>query len=88
MAGRKFAFVQKCLYNKDIKRPLDASNYHGGYFQMAVPKFDPKELQETGRVPGMMGNPDVIVYSFPVTAKEGYKRCTGKSRYGRSRRWR
>lgn len=39
---------------------------------MTIPKFDPKELQEAARIPGMFGNPDVIVYSFPVTPKEGY----------------
>jgi hypothetical protein len=39
---------------------------------MAVPKFDPKELQEKGRFPGMFGNPDTIIYDFPVTMKEGY----------------
>ena len=39
---------------------------------MAVPKFDPKELQEVARIPGMMGNPEVVVYSYPVTPREAY----------------
>ena len=39
---------------------------------MAVPKFDPKELQEKGRFPGMFGNPEVVIYDFPVTPKEAY----------------
>ncbi len=39
---------------------------------MAVPKFDPKELQEKSRFPGMFGSPDRIIYDFPVTMKEAY----------------
>jgi hypothetical protein len=39
---------------------------------MAVPKFDPKELEVVAKIPGMMGNPEVSVYNFPVTPKEAF----------------
>ncbi len=39
---------------------------------MAIPAFDPNELKVVATMPGMMGNPPVDIYSFPVTPKEAY----------------
>ena len=39
---------------------------------MAVPAFDPKELEMVGRMPGMFG-PAIPVYSNPVSNKEAVK---------------
>ena len=37
---------------------------------MAVPKFDPKELEVVGEVPELFGMPPMPIYSYPVTVKE------------------
>ena len=37
---------------------------------MAVPKFDLKELEVVGQIPGIFGGP---IYNYPVTPKEAYK---------------
>lgn len=39
---------------------------------MAIPKFDPKELEVVATIPGMFGRPPVEIYNFPVTPKEAY----------------
>lgn len=39
---------------------------------MAVPKFDPKELNVVSKVPGFFGAPETPIYDFPVTPKEAY----------------
>ena len=39
---------------------------------MAVPAFDPKELNVVREIPGMFGGPPTPVYDFPVTPKEAF----------------
>lgn len=43
-----------------------------------IPKFDPKELEVVGHKPGRAGGPDIPIYNFPVSMRDGvyamYKR--------------
>lgn len=39
---------------------------------MAIPAFDPKEIEAVRMLPGMLGGPEIPLYQFPVTPKEGY----------------
>ncbi len=39
---------------------------------MAIPKFDPKELKVVDTRPGFYGNPDSVIFDFPITPKEAY----------------
>lgn len=38
-----------------------------------IPKFDPKELEVQSRVPSRFGGPDIPLYKFPASLREGMK---------------
>jgi len=39
---------------------------------MTIPKFDPKELNVVGELPGFFGAPPTPLYDFPVSRKDAY----------------